>query len=410
MGALESSGYFAIGETLRRRLQEPSPGRIQLLVGPRQVGKTTLLQLLTREHGDAALYIPADAPEAALPGWWEALWQQISRDSQRQPMIVLLDEIQYIPDWSRRLKAQIDLIYRENLPIHVVVTGSATLHLGAGARETMAGRFERLVVPHWPAVDLARAFGLSREEAVETVVRWGSFPGAWRYRDEPARWRTYVLESIIDPAIGRDLLALELVRKPALLRQVFAISAGHPCEIVAATKIAGWLLEGGDTKTIAHYLQLLQEAFLVASVHKYAQSVVRQRSAPPKLVPLSNAFLAATTSHSLAMPPPQWGRWVENACLAHAINAHQQVWYWRDDPLEVDAVLDGTWGKWAIEIKTGRFNVQQDLRGLLEFCRRTPDFRPLVLCDDEYLTVTQHTGIPSLAWREFLWSGVESLA
>jgi len=407
-----NAGYFAVRETLQQRLREPAPARIQLLVGPRQVGKTRLLLELAREYGGNALYCAADAPEVTMPEWWDYQRRHIFRLAREHTAVMLLDEIQYLPDWSRLLKSHIDQIYRENLPIHIVVSGSAALHLGAGARESMAGRFERLELAHWPARDLSQAFAMSREDAIETSVRFGNFPGAVRYLDDYERWRIYILESIIEPAIGRDLLVLEAIRKPALLRQVYAICAGHPCEVVSLTKIAGLLNEQGDVKTIAHYLQLLHEAFLVHPANRYARNELRRRAAPPKLIPLSNAFLAAMTLYGPPQPQTdaaQWGRWVENACIAFALSCRQQVQYWREEPLEVDAVLDGSWGRWALEVKTGAFSPRQELRGLFEFTRRNPEYHPLVLCDDAMLPGIRAAGIDGLSWRDFLWDGVNNL-
>ena len=406
-----SAGYREVGRMLRERLREPAPGRIQLLTGPRQVGKTTLLLQLLEEYGSAALYLAADAPEATLPGWWEAQWQTATRIAKEQTAVIMLDEIQYLPQWSRLLKVEIDRVYRFNLPIQVVVTGSASLALGSGGRETMAGRFERLEIPQWSPRDLAEGFNLSPEQAVETYVRFGSFPRAVRLIDDHIRWQAYLRDSIIDPAIGRDLLQLESVRKPALLRQVFAICAGHPSEVVSLNKIAGLLNEAGAMATIAHYLHLLEDAYLVTTAMKYSAAPLRQRATPPKLIPLSNAF--ATSGLPAAPPtrethPALWGRWVENACLAYAWAHQQEVHYWREEPLEVDGVLQGDWGQWALEIKTGPYSMH-DLKGLLEFCRRYPDFRPLVVGDEEHGDAAQRLGIDCVSWQAFLWDGVAGL-
>ncbi|MHB2021381.1 MAG: AAA family ATPase [Candidatus Xenobia bacterium] len=149
---------------------------MQILTGPRQVGKTTLLLELAREFGSQAIYGAADAPEAALPGWWARQWESAVRLSRGAVSLLLLDEVQYLPDWSRLLKAEADQLNRERNPVHVVVSGSAALRLGAGSRESMAGRFERLTLTHWSAADLGRAFGLSQDETVATVVRQGAFP------------------------------------------------------------------------------------------------------------------------------------------------------------------------------------------------------------------------------------------
>jgi len=407
----EISGYYDIGVDLRRRLNEPAPGRVQLLTGPRQVGKTTLLLEIAGEWGEQALYLAADAPEAALPGWWEQQWQRAARLAQGGTALLLLDEVQYLPDWARRLKAEVDRVRRHRLPLHVVVTGSAALGLGAGSRETMAGRFERLVISHWSARDLARTFGFSQEEAVNVVVRLGGFPGSMSLRDGLPRWRAYVRDSIVDPALGRDLLALEAVRKPALLRQVFAICAAHPAEIVSLHKMAGLLAEQGTMTTIAHYLSLLGQAHLVVAVSKFSRGEVRRRAAPSKLIPLSNAFLAAAEEGPLpeaGRDPERWGRWVENACLAFAINRGQTVCYWREEPREVDAVLEGSWGKWVLEVKTGSFT-SRDLGGLLEFSRRHRSYRPLVVCGESERNVARAAVVESVTWQEFLWNGVEGV-
>ena len=403
------TGYYATGAKLRRRLAEPAPGRLQLLTGPRQVGKTTLLLELAQEWGDQSLYLAADAPEAALPGWWELQWQRAARLAGTGPALLLIDEVQYLPDWSRRLKAEVDRIYRERLRLHVVVTGSAALKLGVGSRETMAGRFERLTLTHWSAQDLAQGFGLSQKEAVEVVVRLGGFPGGMALRHDLARWRAYVRDSIIDPAVGRDLLALEMIRKPSLLRQVFAICIGYPCEIVSLQKMAGLLAERGTMTTIAHYLELLREAYLVAALRKFSKGEVRRRSSPPKLVPMNNAFITGGTHEDIpsrATAPERWGRLVENACLAHMVNAGQTVHYWREEPIEVDAVVEGTWAKWALEIKAGSFTAGE-LAGLLEFSNRFRSYRPLVVCDEKDTGVAGRVGVESISWQQFLWSGLE---
>ncbi len=295
-------GYYATAAELRRRLSEPAPGRLQLLTGPRQVGKTTLLLELAEEWGDRALYLAADTPEAALPGWWELQWQRAARLAGASPSLLLVDEVQYLPDWSRRLKAEVDRVYRARLPLHMVITGSAALKLGVGSRETMAGRFERLALTHWSAQDLAQGFKLSQAEAVEVVVKLGGFPGGMSLRADLPRWRAYIRDSIIDPAVGRDLLALEAIRKPSLLRQVFAICIGHPTEIVSLQKMAGLLAERGAMTTISHYLELLREAYLVAALRKFSRGEVRRRSSPPKLVPLNNAFITGGTHEDIPSP------------------------------------------------------------------------------------------------------------
>lgn len=411
MESLQSQTYSSVLGELRKRLAEPAPGRIQLLTGPRQVGKTTLLLEIAREWGERAVYASADGPESALPGWWDLLWQRVERVSSQQKALLLLDEIQYVSDWARLLKSKMDLVYRENIPLHVAVTGSSALGLGTGSRETMAGRFERLALLHWPARELAETFKLRPDEAVLRLVRQGSYPGAVGLWDDFLRWQSYVRDSIVEPAIGRDILVLEPIRKPSLLRQVFAVSVGHPSEIISLQKLCGQLGEKGSLETVAHYLQVLEQAFLVAAVPKFSTQELRRRASPPKLIPLNQAFLAVVSPNNPPTPesdPVRWGKWVENACLAHAWNSGQQVSYWREEPYEVDGVLTGTWGRWAVEVKTGAYSLRE-LAGLSEFCRRNDAFRPLVLCDPGNESIALRGGFDCLSWKDFLLDGPKNV-
>jgi predicted AAA+ superfamily ATPase len=394
---------------LAARLAEPAPGRIQLLAGPRQVGKTTILLALADQYPDRSIYAAADGPEAAAPGFWERLWERAEAlAADGAPVIVLLDEAHVLPDWAARLKGEWDRLRRRKLNVHIVATGSSALHLAMGSRESLAGRFERVTLTHWTAAAVADRFKLSATEAVDLLVSMGAYPGAVEWRGDRARWTAYVRDAIVEPAIGRDILALAPVRKPALLRQVFGACTVSPAQIVSLQKMQGQLQDRGALETIAFYLSLLEEAFLVAPIQKFATRPARQRAAPPKLVALSNALLAVADPRGIperAADPARYGAWVENACLAHAWNQGQRVRYWREEPLEVDAVLDGSWGSWAIEVKTGAIG-PYDLRGLGEFTRRYPKHRPLVLGDDEAHIAVERAGFTAMSWRRFLVEGL----
>lgn len=387
----------AVAAELGRRLREPPPGRVQVLTGPRQVGKTTLLLELARSLPNA-VYHAVDTPEAAMPGWWEAIWREVQSRLKRGPTVVLLDEIQYLGKWERLLKAKADQLLREQLAVKVAVSGSSALLLGRGLKETMAGRFEKLRLLHWSAADLQTAFKLADDEAVAHLVRRGSYPGAFPLREDAARWRAYLRDSIIEPAIGRDILMMEPVRKPALLRQLFLVCLGHPAEIISLQKLAGELHAAGALETVAHYLAVLGQAYLVAGLEKFSPRMIRRRAAPPKIVVLNHGLMAVL--QDVSAEHPRWGYWVENACLAHAWNRGQEVYYWREEPLEVDGVLVGSWGKWAMEVKTGNFTTR-DLGGLLEFCRRYPEFQPLVVCSRSRAEDTI-AGVRLMYWGDFL--------
>ncbi len=239
------------------RLEEKAPGRIQILTGPRQVGKTTLLLEIASKLAEKAIYAAGDEPSAAVPGFWERIWADAETRAGSNRTALLIDEVHHIPDWARHLKGHWDRLRRLKIPLNVVISGSSSLRVGAGSRESLAGRFERITLTHWSARTLESVFHLEPGTAAQQLVRSGSYPGAVELRANPARWRAYIRDAIIEPAIGRDVLALASVRRPALLRQVFASAATMPAQIVSLQKLQGILQERGAIETVAHYIDLL---------------------------------------------------------------------------------------------------------------------------------------------------------
>jgi uncharacterized protein len=401
------------GAELRRRLAEEAPGRIQIVTGPRQVGKTTLLLDLAKQAGERAVYAALDAPEAAVPGYFARLWQEAARRaSGSNAAILLLDEVQHLQDWATQLKGHHDRLRRGSVPVHVVATGSSALRLARGSRESLAGRFERLTLSHWPPSALVAEFGLSATAALHYYVQHGAYPGAVKLRKDQARWAAYVRDAIVEPAIGRDLLVLAAVRRPALLRQIFAVAAASPAQIISLQKLQGQLQDRGALDTISQYLRLLEEAFLVASLEKYSERVARRRAAPPKLVVLSNALCAVVDPRGAPDPEKERDRhaaWVENACLAHAWNRGQQVTYWREEPFAIAGVLSGSWGNIALDVKVGRVQ-PADLRALGEFTSRFPTFRPLLVCSSRDVDFAVAHGIAAMSWQQFLLHGPSTAA
>ena len=401
-----ATSYAAVHAELASRLVEPAPGTIQLLIGPRQVGKTTLLLEIAARWREQVVYSAMDGPESHLPGHWERIWRDANERAQRiGKAILILDEIQSVHDWNARLKTEWDRVRRQQTPLHIVASGSSALRLGSGSRESLTGRFERLELGHWCAADLARTFRMKKDEALDEIVRLGGFPGAVAFRHDEKRRADYIRESIVEPAIGRDLLALEAVRRPALLRQTFFVALAHAAQIVSLQKLRLELSDAGALATIAHYLQLLDAAWLVTPLVKHSDREIRRRASPPKLVVRNQAYLAALGGDA---PSPdrdaaRFGQWVENAVLAHALNQGQQVRYWREEPHDVDGIVEGSWGRWAVEVKTGPFT-ERDLSALLEFCRRFPKYRPLVLTG-EFDEGARRAGVEHQPWREFLWQG-----
>ncbi|GAB4405286.1 MAG: ATP-binding protein [Rhodoferax sp.] len=342
---------------LTARLKEPRRF-IQVVAGPRQVGKTTLVQQATQALDVAVRYASADEPMLRGTDWIAQQWEaaRLSIDSAAGAVLVL-DEIHKIPGWSETVKRLWDEDSRARRPLQVVLLGSAPLLIAQGLTESLAGRFETIAVSHWSLAEMRSAFGWGLDE----FVFYGGFPGAAPLIAEPARWSRYILDSLVETAIARDVLLLTRVDKPALLRRLFELACRYSGQVLSYTKMLGQLQDAGNTTTLAHYLQLLAGAGLVCGLPKYAGDVARSRGSSPKLQVLNTALMTAASGYSLQQARADrefWGRLVESAVGAHLANAAMRgecaLHYWRERNHEVDFVVQVGRRLTAIEVKSGR--------------------------------------------------------
>lgn len=343
--------------TLTSRLDEPVE-RIQVLTGPRQVGKTTVVNQALDEVGAPSHYASADEPELRDAAWLEAQWEEGRRLARIRPdgAILAVDEVQKVNAWSEVVKRLWDEDRRASMPLHVVLLGSASLLVQRGLSEALTGRFELTRASHWSLPEMAKAFGFNLDE----YLHFGGYPGAARLIEDERRWSAYVMDSIVEPTISRDLLLMTRVDKPALLRSLFRLVCDYSAQIVSYQKLTGQLADAGNTTTLAHYLDLLADAGLAVGLEKYAQGKVRQRRSTPKLVVLNTALISASsgfTFEEARADRTHWGRLVETAVGAD-LHAHKdsqtEVLYWRDRGKEVDYVVQRGPHLTAIEVKSGR--------------------------------------------------------
>jgi uncharacterized protein len=366
-----------LSDLITARLQESHP-LIQVIVGPRQVGKTTAVQAALRGRG---VYETADSPSplpaSVITEWWKHAAAHADR-------ILAIDEIQKIPGWSEILKKLWDTT---TPPLKVIVTGSSALLVEQGLRESLAGRFELIRAEHWNVSEAQYVFGL----ALKQFVEFGCYPGSLRFlcgedTREPfappaiERWSAYIRDAIVEPAIGRDLLQLRPVEQPALLRQLFGVAISLPAQVVTMPKLHGALQGQGTLPTLKTYLHLLQDAFLVTGVEKYSASPFRARQSSPKLIVHDNALIRAFERPVTApLSPARFGHYFENAIGARFIEAGWDTFYWNDREKEVDFIVLGPNGeKWAVEVKTATVE-EWELKSLHAFCRLYPEFEPCLV-------------------------------
>ena len=282
-------------DTLLRRVKEPRRF-IQVLAGPRQVGKTTLVRQVMEASPLPAHYASADEPTLRHRTWLEQQWDQARLQARQNATgaLLVLDEIQKIPGWSDLVKLLWDADTHARLRLRVVLLGSSPLLVQSGLTESLAGRFEVIPVPHWSFTEMREGFGWD----VGQFIFYGAYPGAAALVNEPERWRHYITDSLIETTISRDILLLTRVDKPALLRQLLYLSCDYSGQVLAYQKMLGQLHDAGNTVPLAHYLQLLHGAGMVAGLAKFSHGQVRQRGSSPKLQVLNTALMTAQSGRS----------------------------------------------------------------------------------------------------------------
>ena len=345
--------------SLTKRLGEPRRF-IQVIAGPRQVGKTTLVQQVLGECDMPTRYASADEPTLRGAAWLEQQWQAArleTADAGRAGAVLVLDEVQKVPGWSEAVKRLWDEDTKQRRPLKVVLLGSAPLVVTRGLTESLAGRFEILRLAHWSYGEMQTAFGWSLDE----YIFYGGFPGSAPLITEPHRWARYIADSLIETAVSRDVLLLTRVDKPALLRRLFELSCRYSGQVLSYTKMLGQLQEAGNTTTLAHYLDLLSGAGMVCGLQKYAGDAARRRGSSPKLQVYNTALITATSGLTLAEARADrelWGRLVESSVGAHLANAAAageiDLFYWRDRNREVDFIVRRGRRVIAVEVKSGR--------------------------------------------------------
>ncbi|MDO9619680.1 MAG: ATP-binding protein [Pseudomonas sp.] len=383
---------------LHQRLGE-STRFITVVAGPRQVGKSTLVRNVLRRYphsfvatdhpfdwqtfgGDASSSygIPGEAPASE---WIVQHWLRARAEAKALPedqtYILAMDEIQKIPRWSEVVKGLWDADRAVGLNLHVILLGSSPWLMQKGLTESLAGRFETIAMSHWSYPEMQEAFDLSLEE----YLYFGGYPGSAQLIGDEPRWRNYIRGTLIHPNIERDILQMNRVDKPALLKNLFELGCNYSGQIISYTKLMGQLQDAGNTVTLAHYLNLLGQAGLLRGLSKYAGEQHRQRSSSPKLNALNTSLISALSGYSFTearADRSHWGRLVESAVGAHLCNSANdncQVQYWRESPDEVDFVLHDGKGLLAIEVKSGKTFAKP--KGLERFSSHYPHARTLIV-------------------------------
>ncbi|MBS0286135.1 MAG: ATP-binding protein [Proteobacteria bacterium] len=354
------------------RVKEPRKF-IQVIAGPRQVGKTTLIKKLLSEIKIPTHYASADLPTLQDIPWIEQQWE-IGRHKAKaanNSALLVLDEIQKIPNWSEKVKSLWDQDSFDDIPLKVVILGSSPLLIQRGLTESLAGRFETIHMTHWSYEEMKDAFGWDLNQ----YIYFGGYPGSADLIRDELRWQDYINQSLIETSISRDILLMTRVDKPALLRRVFELGCFYSSQILSYQKMLGQLSDAGNATTLAHYLTLLSGAGMLTGLNKFSGKIVLQKASSPKFQVYNTALMSAQKqkSYQIALEDqPYWGRLVESAVGAFLINESLkykfEVFYWRERNKEVDFILQKGDKIIAIEVKSGLNN--KATSGSLDFQKK----------------------------------------
>jgi uncharacterized protein len=257
---------------------------LQVVTGPRQIGKTTGLEQIVAQWHGTSIMVTADELRAPNRDWIDLQWQ---RARQLGPgTLLVIDEVQKIPQWSSSIKYLFD---QDRRALKVVLLGSASLTMQQGLKESLAGRYEILHAHHWNLHECRESLGWSLDE----YLKFGGYPAAGELIADVDRWQSFMKNSIIEPVLFKDILDLASINKPALFRQTFELAMAYPAQEISLQKILGQLQDRGNVTTIKHYLELLEGAFLLKTLQKFTGSEVKKRASSPKIVPLNNGLVHA---------------------------------------------------------------------------------------------------------------------
>jgi len=378
-------------QTLNQRLAEPRRF-IQAIVGPRQTGKTTAVTQALKRVTIPYRYASGDQALLAGQTWLQEEWLAARRliTNETPAAILVLDEVQAVSQWSGVVKMLWDEDARNGIDLRVALTGSSALLLQSGLSESLMGRFEVLPSTHWTYSECKKAFGYNLQD----FLTYGGYPGGAELRSDPDRWQSYLENAIIDATLAKDVLGLENIRKPAVLRQLFSLGCAYSGQEVSYRKLLGQLDDAGNATTIAHYLELLSHAGLLCGLQKYAGSVLQMRASSPRLMVYDTALMIASyrgTRENLLADPALYGHLVESAIGAYLLARSQtdgfNLNWWREGEFEADFVISKGSHVIALEVKSGAI---KSLAGLNAFRQKFPGAEALTI------------GTPQAPLEEFL--------
>lgn len=356
-------------QTIKQRLEEPRKF-IQVVMGARQVGKSTVVKQVLNDIDLPYQFFSADNVPASNGTWVSNCWaavRSLKENKGWESAIIVIDEIQKIANWSEAVKKEWDNDTFHDRNIKVLLLGSSRVLLEKGLSESLAGRFEEIRMSHWGFKEMRECFGCTLDQ----YIFYGGYPGTATLIDDEDRFQQYIQSSIIDATINKDILMDTPISKPALFRQTFELGAAYSGELLSLNKMLGTLQDAGNTTTLASYISLLGESGLLCGLQKFSVDMARRKSSIPKLQVYNNALknvYCPLSFEQSVINRKEWGRIFESGIGAYLVSqafVHRfEVFYWRERNDEVDFVLRKKNSVVAIEVKS---NAEKTTAGIEKF-------------------------------------------
>lgn len=354
---------------IKERLEEQRRF-IQVVMGPRQVGKSTVVKQVLKDLSLPYQLFSADNVPVSNSAWVSNCWAAVRgllESKGANGIVLVIDEIQKIANWSEVVKKEWDNDTFNDRNIKVLLLGSSRVLLEKGLSESLAGRFEEIRMSHWNYQEMKECFNFTLNQ----YLFYGGYPGGASLIQDDERWQQYIQSAIVEATINKDVLMNTPISKPALLRQTFELGASYSGSLLSLNKMMGSLQDAGNTSTLAGYLNLLDESGLLCGLHKYSIDTVRQKASIPKLQVYNNALMrvySPLTYEQALFDRKVWGHIFESGIGAYIVNQaflHRfEVFYWRERDNEVDFILRKKGSVVAIEVKS---NAEKNTRGMDRF-------------------------------------------
>ena len=385
-------------QTIINRINEPRRF-VQVVMGPRQVGKSTVVKQVLQELNLPYRFYSADNVPAINSAWVSNCWaavRSLKESKELDCILLVIDEIQKIVNWSEVVKKEWDDDTFHDRNIKVLLLGSSRVLLEKGLSESLGGRFEEIRMTHWCYPEMRDCFGFSLDQ----YLFYGGYPGAASLVNDEDRYRQYIQSAIVETTINKDILLDTPIGKPALLRQTFELGASYSGQLLSLSKMVGVLQDAGNTTTLAEYVHLLDEAGMLGGLQKYSIDTARRRASIPKFQVYNNilkTIYSPYTFEQAILDRKAWGHIFESGIgayiLSQAFVQHFEVFYWRERNDEVDFVLRKKGSVVAIEVKS---NAEKSTAGLETFKKMFSPRTALIVGDggldaEEFLSMDMRT-------------------